>query len=120
MRNRERQPPISSFLPSGVAPISTSMHFGGTTWSDLLLAKTPADRPLKTFDPYLGDYDHLVAVGKIFYGIFSASNIPDRANFPNGVVYQRNADFTSRKLLSLDGATPVNASIDPFFFKVSS
>ena len=92
----------------------------GTTWSDLLLATTPADRPMKTFDPYLGDYDHLVAVGKIFYGIFSASNIPDRANFPNGVVYQRNADFTSRKLLNLDGVTPVNISIDPFFFKVSS
>jgi hypothetical protein len=92
----------------------------GTTWSDLLFATTPADRPLKTFDPYLGDYDHLVAVGKIFYGIFSASNIPDRANFPNGVVYQRNADFTSRKLLNFDGVTPVNPSIDPFFFKVSS
>jgi len=91
----------------------------GTTWLDLLLATTPADRPLKTFDPYLGDYDHLVAVGKTFYGIFSASNIPDRANFPNGVVYQRNADFTSRKLLNLDGVTPVNISIDPFFFKVT-
>lgn len=92
----------------------------GTTWSDLLLATTPADRPLKTFDPYLGDYDHVAAVGKIFYGIFSASNIPDRANFPNGVVYQRNADFTSRKLLNLDGVTPVNVSIDPFFFRVAS
>jgi hypothetical protein len=44
--------------------------------------------------------------------------VPDRANFPNGVVYQRNADFTSRKLLNLNGTT-VNASIDPFFFKVS-
>jgi hypothetical protein len=92
----------------------------GTTWSDLVLATTPSDRPLKTFDPYLGDYDHVVAVGKNFYGIFSASNIPDRANFPNGVVYQRNADFTSRKLLNLDGVTLVNTSIDPFFFKVAS
>jgi hypothetical protein len=90
----------------------------GTTWSDLLLATTPADRPPKTFDPYLGDYDHVLAVGKDFYGVFSAGNTPDRANFPNGVVYQRNADFTSRKLLGLDGTTPVNASIDPFFFKV--
>jgi len=92
----------------------------GTTWSDLVLATTPADRPLKTFDPYLGDYDHLVAVGKNFYGIFSASNMPDRANFPNGVVFQRNSDFTSRKLLNLDGVSPVNISIDPFFFKVVS
>jgi hypothetical protein len=91
----------------------------GTTWSDLTLANTPADRPQKTFDPYLGDYDHLVAVEKNFYGIFSAGNTPDHANFPSGVVYQRNADFTSRKLLSLDGHTPVGSSIDPFFFKVS-
>ncbi len=91
----------------------------GTTWSDLTLANTLAASPPKTFDPYLGDYDHLVAVGKDFYGIFSASNVPDKANFPNGVVYQRNADFTSRKLLSVDGQTTVRTSIDPFFFKVS-
>jgi hypothetical protein len=90
----------------------------GTVWSDLVLVTTLANDPPKQGDPYLGDYDHLVAVGKIFYGIFSASNVPDRANFPNGVVYQRNADFTSRKLLNLNGAT-VNASIDPFFFRVS-
>jgi hypothetical protein len=90
----------------------------GTTWSDLTLATTPADRPTKTFDPYLGDYDHLVSVGSDFCGIFSASNTPDQANFPCGVVYQRNADFTSRKLLSLDGQTVVASSIDPFFFKV--
>jgi hypothetical protein len=92
----------------------------GTTWSDLLLATTPADRPVKVFDPYLGDYVHLVAVGKTFYGIFSANNTPDNANFPSGVTYQRNADFTSRKLLGLDGHTPINASIDPFFFRVAS
>jgi len=90
----------------------------GTVWSDLLLATTLANDPVIKLNPYLGDYDHVVAVGKIFYGIFSASNVPDRANFPNGVVYQRNADFTSRKLLNLNGAT-VNASIDPFFFRVS-
>jgi hypothetical protein len=44
---------------------------------------------------------------------------PDRANFPNGVVYQRNADFNSRHLLNLDNATTVAPSIDPFFFKAS-
>src|SRR5262249_45408436 len=91
----------------------------GTTWSDVVLATTPADRPIKDFDPYLGDYDHVVAVAKNFFGIFSATNTPDKGNFPSGVVYQRNADFTSRKLLGLDGRTPVNVSIDPFFFRVS-
>jgi hypothetical protein len=91
----------------------------GSTWSDLVLASTPASAPAKTFDPYLGDYDHLVSVGKDFYGIFSANNTPDLTNFPSGVKYQRNADFTSRKLFALNGTTPVQASIDPFFFKVS-
>ena len=87
-------------------------------WSDLVLADTPATTPLKTFDPYLGDYDHLVANGTTLYGIFSANNTPDMANFPNGVVYQRNANFATHKLLKLDGTTVVPPSIDPFFFKV--
>jgi len=90
----------------------------GANWADLVLCTAPASTPAKTFDPYLGDYDHLVAVGRDFYGIFSANNTPDQANFPNGVVYQRNADFATRRLLALDGTTPVAPSIDPFFFKV--
>lgn len=86
---------------------------------DLVLANTPANIPAKTFDPYLGDYDHLVAVGTDFYGIFAANNTPNLANFPNGVTYRRNADFSSHTLLALDNTTPVPASIDPFFFKVA-
>jgi hypothetical protein len=91
----------------------------GTAWNVLPLADTPAATPVKTFDPYLGDYDHLVAVGPVFYGIFSANNTPDPANFPSGVKYQRNADFNKRRLLALDNTTAVDASIDPFFFKVT-
>jgi hypothetical protein len=90
----------------------------GVNWGDLVLSTAPASVPAKTFDPYLGDYDHLVAVGRDFYGIFSANNTPDQANFPNGVVYQRNADFATHRLLALDGTTSVAPSIDPFFFKV--
>ena len=90
----------------------------GANWADLVLCTAPASTPAKTFDPYLGDYDHLVAVGRDFYGIFSANNTPDQANFPNGVVYQRNADFVGHRLLALDGTTAVAASIDPFFFRV--
>jgi hypothetical protein len=91
----------------------------GTTWSDVILATAPANDPSKDFDPYLGDYDHLLAVGKDFYGIFSASNVPDLAHFPLGVTFQRNADFNRRELLDLDNASHVKASIDPFFFKLS-
>jgi hypothetical protein len=91
---------------------------GGATWADLILANVPATTPVKTFDPYIGDYDHLVAVGRTFYGIFSANNTPNMANFPNGVVYQRNANFTTHTLLNVNKSSPVAASIDPFFFKL--
>ena len=82
------------------------------------MADAPATAPAKDFDPYLGDYDHLVAVQNVFCGFFSANNTPDLANFPNGVKYQRNANFATRTLLNVDNQTPVAISIDPFFFRV--
>jgi len=91
----------------------------GTNWTDLILSKAPADRPQAEFSPYLGDYDFLLSVGKDFYGIFSANNSPEMTHFPNGVVYQRNANFNTRTLLAVDNTTPVPVSIDPFFFKVT-
>jgi hypothetical protein len=91
---------------------------GGVTWIDLVLATVPATTPVKTFDPYIGDYDHLVAVGPRFYGIFSTNNTPNMANFPNGVVYQRNANFVTHTLLNVNKSGPVAPSIDPFFFKL--
>jgi hypothetical protein len=48
--------------------------------------------------------------------VFSGNNTPDPANFPSGVTYQRNANWTTHTLLSTDNVTPVPASIDPFFF----
>jgi len=87
-------------------------------WSDLVLSNTPSTAPVKTFDPYLGDYDHLVADGKDFCGIFAANNTPDFSHFPNGVFYQRNANFITHQLLKLDGTTVVAPSIDPYFFRV--
>jgi hypothetical protein len=84
------------------------------------LANTPANTPSKTFDPYLGDYLYMMTAEETFYGIFCANNNPDEANFPNGVTYQRNANFTTHSLLDVDNITPVPVSIDPFFFKVSA
>jgi len=66
----------------------------------------------------LGDYNHLLSVGRTFYGIFSANNRPDAASFPVGVTYQRRANFATQTLLGNDGVTTVNPSIDPFFFRV--
>lgn len=91
---------------------------GGADWSSFVLTDTPANVPVADFSPYLGDYDSLLAVDKDFYGIFSASNVPDQSHFPNGVQFQRNADFASRRLLGSDGASTVRPSIDPFFFRV--
>ncbi len=89
------------------------------SWQNVTLASTPANKPPRQFDPYLGDYEHLTAVGKDFYGIFSASNVPDMNNFPSGVTYQRNANFNSKTLLDVDNVTPVQPSIDLFFFKMT-
>lgn len=67
----------------------------------------------------LGDYAEITSVGRTFYGVFSAWNIPDRANFPEGVVYQRNVNFTTNTLLATDNVTPVQTSVDPFFFSIA-
>src|SRR5262249_5207174 len=37
---------------------------------------------------YLGDYVRLVALCSDFYGVFSGSNLPERASFPNDVIHQ--------------------------------
>jgi len=92
---------------------------GGGAAVDLILSRARADFPVRDGDPYLGDYVHLQAVGKDFYGIFSGNNTPDNNNFPNGVIYQRNADFKAHKLLDVSGTKEVAVSIDPFFFKIT-
>ncbi|MFL6337105.1 MAG: hypothetical protein ACJ754_27715 [Pyrinomonadaceae bacterium] len=94
----------------------------GINWDDLVMATVPANNPMAGPNelPYLGDYLHLLTVGKDFYGIFTASNIPDPANFPNGVIFQRNHSTKAPfKLFDVDGTTEVEVSLDPFFFKVT-
>jgi hypothetical protein len=85
-----------------------------------ILAITPTNTPTPATDmrTYLGDYIKLQAFGEEFYGIFCAGNAPVKANFPSGVVYQRNVNWATQTLLGSDGVTPVNSSIDPFFFKL--
>jgi Abnormal spindle-like microcephaly-assoc'd, ASPM-SPD-2-Hydin len=86
-----------------------------------VLASTPTGTPTPTgvMATYLGDYIKLQAWGEDFYGIFCAGNEPVAANFPSGVTYQRNVNWATQTLLGNDGVTPVPASIDPFFFKLS-
>jgi hypothetical protein len=106
--------------------LEVSTNGFATAPTPIVLAGTPSNTPAPTFQPYLGDYIYLTAgptsflVPWTFYGVFCANNTPDNANFPNGVKYQRNANFTTHQLLNVDNKTPVAVSIDPFFFGVSS
>jgi len=93
-------------------------HDGFATIQDTILATVPANAPNEQFLPYLGDYDYLLPVGNEFRGVFCANNTPDLANFPQGVSYQRAADF-SRKTLTDGSGNPVPISIDPFYFSVA-
>ena len=86
-----------------------------TPATSFVLHRALASSPARQFLPYLGDYVRLITVGSEFYGVFSGSNLPDLANFPHGVSYQRSANFATHTLLRNDGVTPVPVSIDPFF-----
>ena len=90
---------------------------GFATHKDLVLATVPANTPALQFLPYLGDYNMLLSRGNEFLGIFSAGNTPDPANFPSGVVFQRRVSQATHQLLDASGS-PVDVSIDPFFFSV--
>src|SRR2546429_4684575 len=90
---------------------------GFATHQDVVLATVPATTPTFQFLPYIGNYNCLLTRGDRFLGIFSANNMPDSANFPQGVVYQRRVDFATQRLLDGSGV-PVAASIGPFFFSV--
>jgi hypothetical protein len=93
-------------------------HNGFATVQDTILATVPANAPTEQFLPYLGDYDYLLSVGNEFRGVFCANNTPDLGNFPQGVTYQRAADFSKKKLTDGSG-NPVPISIDPFYFSVA-
>ena len=93
-----------------------------TTSEDFILANTDANTPVAVVDygPYLGDYVHVMAVGKDFYGIFSASNFPNATNFYPGTTFQRYANWNTNTLFADAVMTvPVTVSIDPFFFHVA-
>jgi hypothetical protein len=96
----------------------------GLTWpQDDILCRCPLMPASATRDIYLGDYLNLIAVGKDFCGIFSASNFPDLNDFPHGApIYQRAHNFDSnvRELYTDDSRRHlVDPSIDPFFFHVT-
>jgi hypothetical protein len=91
-----------------------------STVQDLILADVPDQTGSYGGSNPIGDYDNVIALGKHFYGIFSAFNTANNANFPNGVNYLRYADFNLHQLYADNGhMMPVNDSIDPFFFHIT-
>jgi hypothetical protein len=91
------------------------------TTNESILARFVDGTPAPSFDPYVGDFFNLDAVGNQFFGTFGASNLDDGVNaiFPQGLIFQR--DFTgtpgtSSFQLTDNSGAPVAASIDPYFF----
>src|SRR5206468_2517379 len=85
---------------------------------EYVLATTPTSEPAPQFQPYLGDYIELRTLGNTFYGVFSASNVPDPSHFPNGISFQRRFDPATHQLLDGTGRRVIEPSVDPFFFSV--
>jgi len=88
-----------------------------TPVTPIVLSKWKLNDPSMTYLPFLGDYASVLAVGNNFYGVFSASNYPDQANFPHGVTYHRRVNWTTHTLIATNGTT-VPVSLDPFFFRL--
>jgi len=82
--------------------------------TNMVLHTALASHPPVKFLPRHGDYIRLLAVDRDFYGVFSGSNHPDPANFPLGVIYQRNANWASHTLLDTDNASTVETSVDAY------
>ncbi|TML86695.1 MAG: hypothetical protein E6G08_11635 [Actinobacteria bacterium] len=110
--------------PGGVNQWETHLETTDNAFTskiDTILARVPDANGTYGGTNPIGDYASLLAVGKDFYGIFSANNTPNNANFPNGVSYQRFANFGTNQLFADAALTvPVGVSIDPFFFHVSA
>jgi hypothetical protein len=85
--------------------VQSASDFSGK--SDETLSRFVDNSVPVVFQPYIGDYEGLVAVGNTFFGTFSASN--DVSLFPNPqqVVFLRDKTLLGNK---------VRFSIDPYFF----
>jgi hypothetical protein len=101
--------------------LQTSSNFGNN-WSDLTLGNLPDLIASPGEQPTIGDYDHLQAIGKDFYGIFSGYNAyatSTTTNFPQGVTFQRFTDNAGKYFADAAHTTAVGNSVDPFFFHVT-
>jgi hypothetical protein len=100
--------------------VGTQNDFATSTDSTLVSFLDDGNAPFD-FDPYLGDFTDLTAVGNEFFGAFAATNNDNGTEgiFPQGVTFQR--DFmgtqgTGTFQLTDPTGAPVGPSIDPYVF----
>ena len=105
----------------GVAPNQTwrtiferSTDGFATVLSTNTLADVPPGNAFQGAGP-LGDFADLISIGKDFFGAFCAWNAPIAANFPSGVTFLRNVDWTTNNLRNVENTANVLPSTDPFF-----
>ena len=79
------------------------------TVGDTTLSRFTDTSLVPSFDPFVGDFQRLVAVGNVFHGTFSASN--DTTLYPQQPVFVRDRS-------RLGGRVP--HSIDPFYFNIDA
>jgi len=94
--------------------IHSTDHFTNVA-ADTVLADVLDSAEGATHSVIIGDYSNLIAILNDFYGVFSAYNEPDLSNFPVGVKYLRNHDFSTKRLLDISNSMVVPPSVDPYF-----
>ena len=102
--------------------VTTSNDF--TTTADTVLGTEANSVPASDFEPYLGDFFDLQAVGNTFYGVFSASNADNGTlAWISDVTYLRDhtgTPGTASFRLTTGGGGGVGPSIDPYFFTATA
>jgi len=78
-----------------------------STRSDLILSRFDNSELQLDFDPFIGDFERVIAVGNTFYGTFSASN--NTKLFLIQPTFLRNQNLLGNE---------VSYSVDPYYFSV--
>jgi hypothetical protein len=104
--------------------VNTSNDFATSTDTTIMHMLDDSDAPF-LFNPYLGDFNDLTAVGNTFYGGFTGNNHANgiEALYPQGVTFQRNfsGKVNTSSFTLLDNTnSPITPSIDPFVFTFNS
>ena len=118
--------PAIAIASNGTVGLLFTRHAGGNlethftqsatdfaTVSTSILSRFRSGNPAPVFDPYIGDYQDLQAVGTQFFGTFSASN--NVGNFP----LVRHRHPPARPEPAAQRQHPPH-SIDPFFFSLTA